>query len=407
MSALLLLGLLQADPIIALLEHKEPAERAAAARTLGSLHVRQAVPPLIERLKDESPEVQKAAHEALLKITGVHTLSPAYDEWKAWWTQEGMALFAKNPEGQTAVINQVIDEQQKIREQYRDMLNLYKWSIFMVAFLWLAFIIAAFYAAAHISSKLKEWKEVMKQAEHYLRKGEEVTQRTDRIIDELEAKKTEIMDFFAKLKEDNQGELERFTDLLEQNTEHRIRLEVMALRQKAEKELEQTLGELKATVDHEIRRAVNEGLLKAEQQLERRQQQFLQQIDVHSLFLEATFYGSQGRNEEALRIYKRLLEIRPDHHVAWTKMGNALRDLLRFDEALEAHRRAQELVPNDSTVHYNTALTYACMKRKESMLAELAKAFESNGEELKDEALNDPTFKPYWNDPAFKNLAEG
>jgi tetratricopeptide (TPR) repeat protein len=93
--------------------------------------------------------------------------------------------------------------------------------------------------------------------------------------------------------------------------------------------------------------------------------------------------------------------------MAWTHMGNVLREMLRYDEALESYKRALELAPNDAKIHYHMAMTFARMKRRDSMLAELSKAFENNGEELKDEALNDPSFKPYWEDPAFKNLAEG
>ena len=46
-------------------------------------------------------------------------------------------------------------------------------------------------------------------------------------------KKLDILEFVKKLKEEKEAEIERFSDLLQQNTDHKLREEVMALRQKA------------------------------------------------------------------------------------------------------------------------------------------------------------------------------
>ena len=396
------------DPLLQTLKNEtaSPNDRAAAARLLGAYESRPAIPALINALTAKEPEVRDASVDALKKITGVDTLKPTHEDWNDWWQTEGIKLFAEVPGGEAVGMNSLQLEMVKMKEDYKDLRDRINISIGLVGILWLVFIFAMIYFAGHLSSKLKEWKDVMKQADQYLRESEEVTKRTDRIIDELEAKKTEIVDFFSKLKDDNESELERFADLLEQNTEHRIRLEVMALRQKAEKELEQTNAELKASVDHEVRRAANEHRRTLEKQVEQRHKEFLGQVEAHSLFLEASFYNSQGRHEDALRVYKRLLGVRPDHYVAWTSMGNVLRDMMRYDEAIESHQRALEFSPQDAKVHYHLAQTYARMKRKDSMLTSLQRAFQADGSELKDEALNDPLFQPYWNDPAFKDLAE-
>lgn len=408
MLTALLMAALQDPLLLQTLENEsaKPEDRAAAARLLGTYNTRYALPALIKAMQAKEAVVREAANDALKKITGVDTLEPTYEAWNGWWQKEGIKLFADAPGGEAVGVNHLQLQMQEIKEDYKDLRDRLYISLWSVIALWLAFLVALIYFAGHLSSKLKEWKDVMKQADQYLRESEEVTKRTDRIIDELEAKKTEIVDFFSKLKDDNESELERFADLLEQNTEHRIRLEVMALRQKAEKEIEQTIGELKAAVDHEVRRAANEHRRDIEKQLDQRQKEFLAQIEAHSLYLEASFYNSQGRHEEALRVFKRLVEVRPDHHVAWTSMGNVLRDMMRFDEAIESHQRALEFSPQDAKVHYHLAQTYARMKRKDNMLSALQRAFSANGEELKDEALNDPLFQPYWNDPAFKDLAE-
>ena len=43
---------------------------------------------------------------------------------------------------------------------------------------------------------------------------------------------------------------------------------------------------------------------------------------------------------------ERIVALKPDHQVSWEKMGTALRDLMRYDEALEAYQKAVELDPS-------------------------------------------------------------
>lgn len=407
MTTLLLLTLtLQDDPDILLLQSRNVQDRIAAAQILGARRVVPAIPALIDALKDEPP-VQEAAHQALVKITRVDTVKPTYEDWKTWWQTDGIKLLANLAGTGRAITSDVENELARIREVIR---TLQSWNdkmwVVLAAFS-VIFLLALIYFSGHLASKLKEWKDIMKQADVFLRESEEVTKRTDRIIDELDAKKTDLVDFFNKLKEDSQSDLERFADNLENNAEGRMRTETRELRQTCEKELTQTIAGLKSAVDHELRRSATEYRARIEKELTERQQAFMSQIDIHSRFVEASFYSSQGRHEEALRVFKKLLTLKPDHHVAWTKMGDVLREMLRFDEAIEAHGRGLELAPDDSSIHYSRAQTYACMKRREPMLADLAKAFQNNGTELKDDALNDPIFKPFWNDPGFKDLAEG
>jgi tetratricopeptide (TPR) repeat protein len=86
-------------------------------------------------------------------------------------------------------------------------------------------------------------------------------------------------------------------------------------------------------------------------------------------------------------------------------MGTAYRELMRYDEALEAYQKAIELDPEDPSSYYNMAATYARLRKRDKMLETLNLAIKNDGE-FKDEALNDPAFRDYWNDPSFKDLAE-
>lgn len=59
----------------------------------------------------------------------------------------------------------------------------------------------------------------------------------------------------------------------------------------------------------------------------------------------------QGRNEEAVRLFHRALEIKPDLFDAWFDLGSILYNAGRFEQAQEAFMHAARLNPRDHTVH--------------------------------------------------------
>ena len=65
-----------------------------------------------------------------------------------------------------------------------------------------AFVLVMIYFVGHVSSKLKEWKELVRQAGVYIEESQQITKRTDRVLEELEVKKLEILEFVKKLKEE-------------------------------------------------------------------------------------------------------------------------------------------------------------------------------------------------------------
>ncbi len=407
---------LQSDDPVQQLRDVDEVVRESAARICGRKGIKSAIPQLIELLNDKFERVRSASLDALETLTSKKEFGADYKKWSDWWHSEGLRAFPPTNISRQEMREMVELYQQKFDSKIdkeserlrRDIDRAHteaRMLLFVVAGIAVFFVVIMIYFVGHVSSKLKEWKDLMRQGEAYVRRGEEITQRTDKVLDELEAKKTEILEFTRKQREDLQAELERYTDLLQENTEHRLREEVMGLRQKAEKELEQTLGELRAQVEHEIRRSSSGYRDALEKEFATQREKFLQEVQAHTLFLEASFFTIHGKWEEALREYKKLVTLRPEHHVAWLNLGTVYRELLRYDESLEAFNRALTLQPNDSTVLYNIAATYARMKRKEQMLETLARAIANDGE-CKDEALNDSAFREYWNDPQFKDLAE-
>ena len=61
----------------------------------------------------------------------------------------------------------------------------------------------------------------------------------------------------------------------------------------------------------------------------------------------------QGRHEEALEVYRRLLKLAPDYRLAHYNEGNALQSLGRHREAIDAYRRATLLDPGCSPCYNN------------------------------------------------------
>lgn len=69
----------------------------------------------------------------------------------------------------------------------------------------------------------------------------------------------------------------------------------------------------------------------------------------------------QGRNEEAVQLFHRALELKPDLFDAWADLGSILYKTGRFEQAQEAFMHAVRLNPHDQTVH--DALQQAMSRR--------------------------------------------
>jgi tetratricopeptide (TPR) repeat protein len=392
---LLLTTLSAQDPyaakLIEKLKNADPQIRKNAVELLGSDKntAKQAVEPLIDTLNDTDAAVREAAYQVLKRITK-QDFPPQYDPWINWWEKEGAKQFGEN----VGFTRDITETKTYITFAFISMI--------VILILILLFIgIFSFMGG----SKIKEMKEITKRLEKYLLEADEVTQKSDRVIAELEQRRTELIGFFSKLKEENESEIERFSDLLQQNVEHRMRESTMQLREKAEMELEQTLNRFKEDVQREITRLVNEQKEKTIGEFTSYEARFLREIEAYIVFLEGSFDLIHEKYEDALRAYKKVLTLKPDHQLGWVNNGLTLRKLGRYNEALESYEQALHLSPDDPPSLYQTAATYALLRKKEKMLEYLTRAFQFDGE-LKDESLNDPAFQSYWHDPDFKNVAE-
>ncbi len=75
--------------------------------------------------------------------------------------------------------------------------------------------------------------------------------------------------------------------------------------------------------------------------------------------------AAEGRIDEAMAHYRKVLESRPDDALTHNNLGNALAGLGRFDEAATHYRHALKVQPNLATAHNN--LGGVLMRRAGSM----------------------------------------
>lgn len=377
------------DALIRSLRDKDPQVRLSAARILGANKNSETIEPLIQALAEEQDEpVRKAIGEALRSVTG-EKFEDDPAKWKAWFVQN-------RPRG-------IPEGARKQLDSYQLFLTFLQ--IFVVVMVVVIVgVLVAFGAMA--SNRMKAMKELSRQAELLINEGNDVQKKSGTVLAGLDAKKGEMMTFFSKLKDENEQEIERYGDMIEQNIEHRMREITMTLREKAEKELEQTFNEMKGEIDRRIRSATEAQKDAIIKELSQRQQVFIAEVEAHTLFLEASFFYISGKLPDAIRVYKKLLLLKPTHYIAWNNYGTILRDLLRFEEALEAYQKALDHSPDNAGVLYLFATVFAMQKKKDKMMEYLKRAITFDAE-FQDEALNDKCFKEYWEDPEFKDVAEG
>ena len=243
------------DLIWILTSHKDPEMRANAATMLGSNKGKSAVKPLIDALADENESVRVAAHKALVKITK-QELPLQAAQWLEWWDKSGSHIYE----------NTVAGSQEMVK--LRSYLNV----AFIVMILELVFIILFIIIFSFMGgAKIKEMKDINRRAETYIADADGVSRRFEQLIEDTERRRNEMNLYFdklrndvtlfvGKLREDNQNEIERFADLVNQNLEHSLREASRVLREKSEAELRQTLTLLKDDLGNLVRKTVAEQL---------------------------------------------------------------------------------------------------------------------------------------------------
>jgi len=242
-----------------LLEHMNPKVRLHAAEDAGLLNRTTAVRSLIGRLEDpsEQPDVKAKALESLVSITGRADLKEA-PAWKAWWEAEGKTRFPPTAFAPEELLKQIsANDDKNLSKVTKAQQDVRSVAITLAVAMFL-FIIVMFFFVGHVSSKIKGWRELVNRAEIYIKHSQELTERTDGIAAELDAKKAEVASFLEKLRKEHEEAIARRGDDLGTQLAHDLRMELQTLRQKAERELDQTVTDLKTQIEASARRAASE-----------------------------------------------------------------------------------------------------------------------------------------------------
>lgn len=228
------------DLIWILISHKDDGMRENAAVMLGNVKSKAVVKPLLDALSDENENVRVAAHRSLVKITR-QDLPLQPEPWLEWWNKSGSNMYENAVSGRQEMI------------KLKSYLNV----AFVVIILELVFIIIFIVVFSFMGgAKIKEMKDINRRAESYIADADGVSRRFEDLFQEIEKRRNDLNVFFNKLREDNQGELERFSDLTQQNLEHSLREAGRVLREKSEAELRQTLALLKDELTNLVRKTV-------------------------------------------------------------------------------------------------------------------------------------------------------
>jgi tetratricopeptide (TPR) repeat protein len=72
-----------------------------------------------------------------------------------------------------------------------------------------------------------------------------------------------------------------------------------------------------------------------------------------------------GRYEEAVLAFRRVLEVFPEDRATWRSLGRTLYLNQQYDEALVALDRVLEIDPEDRVAHYHRLLVFRALGRQE------------------------------------------
>jgi tetratricopeptide (TPR) repeat protein len=93
-------------------------------------------------------------------------------------------------------------------------------------------------------------------------------------------------------------------------------------------------------------------------------------------FLEGNQDYQKGKFEEAIEAYKKAIEVEPDSYGAYNNMGSAYAELGKFEKAIKVCKKAIKIKPDKDQAYYNMGGAYAELGKFEKALEVCKKAIE-------------------------------
>jgi len=130
------------------------------------------------------------------------------------------------------------------------------------------------------------------------------------------------------------------------------------------------------------------------------------EFDVHSLYLWGEALRDLRRYDEAVEPLARAAEADPENIHIWLALGWCRKRNGQLDEAIHALEEALTADPDEPLLHYNLACYWSLAGNKDRALGYLGQALEINPRyrRLIDE---EPDFDPLRHDPDFRAVVEG
>ena len=96
--------------------------------------------------------------------------------------------------------------------------------------------------------------------------------------------------------------------------------------------------------------------------------------DLATLCRQADQLTASGGYEEAIALYRQVLDVSPDHAVAANNLGNAYQKMGRFADAVSCYRRACEARPDNADIRTNLGRALEASGQAQQALEELDRA---------------------------------
>jgi Flp pilus assembly protein TadD len=123
----------------------------------------------------------------------------------------------------------------------------------------------------------------------------------------------------------------------------------------------------------------------------------------HLLFLRGEALKELGRFEEAIEPLRRASEVAPSRIPTWLSLGWCYKRVGRIDLAIESLEEAISVEPKEALIHYNLACYWSLAGNKRRALQFLSQAIDLN-ESYRDRVAGEADFDPIRSDPAFRAL---
>lgn len=127
--------------------------------------------------------------------------------------------------------------------------------------------------------------------------------------------------------------------------------------------------------------------------------------DARACYLLGESLRELHRYREAIFPFRRSLELIPDDIHVWMALAWCYKRVGRIQRAIGALEQAIDIEPGEAVLHYNLACYWSLAHDPQEALRYLASALEIDGN-FRDFVPGEPDFDPLRNDPQFQHLTE-